>query len=87
MPLAGTTGRHRSSRAQATDAELDMSTLLSIEDVAAMLRRSPETLRKDLRRNPLAVPPRVVIPGTRLLRWRHEDVTAWLAANAEVRHG
>jgi predicted DNA-binding transcriptional regulator AlpA len=87
VPLAGTAGRYRSPRALATDLESEMDGLLSVEEVAAMLRRSPETLRKDLRRNPLAVPPRVTVPGTRLLRWRREDVTAWLAANVEGRHG
>jgi len=61
-----------------------MSGLLTLKDVAAMLGRRPETIRKDLRRNPAAVPPRVCIPGTRLLRWRSEDVTAWLAANVEA---
>jgi predicted DNA-binding transcriptional regulator AlpA len=27
----------------------------------------------------MAVPPRLNIPGTRLLRWRRADVDAWLA--------
>jgi len=53
--------------------------LLDLNELAALLRRSPETLRKDLRRNPRAVPPRLNIPGTRLLRWRAVDVECWLA--------
>lgn len=53
--------------------------LLSLEDLALLLGRSPETIRKDLRRNPGAVPPRLVITGTRLLRWRPVDVDAWLS--------
>lgn len=63
--------------------------LLSLAQVATLLGRCPETVRKDLTRNPLAVPPRVVIPGTRLLRWREVDVEVWLAGhivdNASVR--
>jgi predicted DNA-binding transcriptional regulator AlpA len=55
--------------------------LLTLNEVAAHLRRSPETVRKDLTRNPLAVPPRVVIPGTRLLRWRDVDVEEWVAGH------
>lgn len=55
-----------------------MSRLLDIQELAALLGRSPETIKKDLRRNPLAVPPRLHIPGTRLLRWREDDVEAWL---------
>lgn len=54
--------------------------LLDLQDLADLLGRSPETIKKDLTRNPLAVPPRLHIPGTRLLRWRAEDVDAWLKA-------
>ena len=61
--------------------------ILDIHELACLLQRSPETIRKDLRRNPLAVPPRLHIPGTRLLRWRACDVDAWLADYVEVRHG
>lgn len=53
--------------------------LLDIDELGALLGRSRETIKKDLRRNPLAVPPRLHIPGTRLLRWRECDVDAWLA--------
>ncbi|MGE0111655.1 helix-turn-helix transcriptional regulator [Aquabacterium sp.] len=56
--------------------------LLTINDVAQLLGRSPSTLKRDLRRNPDAVPPRMMLPGTRLLRWREEDVAAWLALHA-----
>ncbi|CAG9179208.1 helix-turn-helix transcriptional regulator [Cupriavidus pinatubonensis] len=56
-----------------------MSNLLDINDLAELLGRSPETIKKDIQRNPLAVPPRLHIPGTRLLRWRQVDVDAWLA--------
>ena len=52
--------------------------LIDIKALAALLQRSPETIRKDLKRNPTAVPPRVMIPGTRLLRWRAADVETWL---------
>ena len=61
--------------------------LLDLEDLAALLGRSPETIKKDLRRNRLAVPPRVHIPGTRLLRWRVTDVEAWLASYVEQTGG
>ncbi|MGF6937110.1 putative DNA-binding transcriptional regulator AlpA [Paraburkholderia sp. UCT70] len=53
--------------------------LLDLDELAALLGRSPATIKKDLRRNPMAVPPRLQIPGTRLLRWRECDVDAWLA--------
>lgn len=54
--------------------------LLDLQELSDLLDRSPETIKKDLKRNPLAVPPRLHIPGTRLLRWRAADVDAWLKA-------
>lgn len=61
--------------------------LLDLNDLASMLGRSPETIKKDMLRNHLAVPPRLHIPGTRLLRWRRVDVAAWLASHVESRVG
>lgn len=55
-----------------------MSKLLDLQELARLLRRSPETIKRDLRRNPSAVPPRLTLPGTRLLRWRVTDVERWL---------
>lgn len=64
--------------------------VLELCDLARLLGRSPETIRKDLRRNPAAVPPRFVIAGTRLLRWRAVDVQTWMdehVTTVGVRHG
>ncbi len=73
-----------------SDAKAPVQTipLLTLEELAVILGRSPETIRKDIRRNPDAVPPRLQLPGTRLLRWRASDVDAWLAVNVqkEARH-
>lgn len=60
--------------------------LLDIDELGLLLKRSPATIRKDMRRNPFAVPQRLHIPGTRLLRWRECDVLAWLE-EATVRTG
>lgn len=60
-----------------------MQHLLDLEELSALLGRSPETIKKDMKRNRLAVPPRLHIPGTRLLRWRPMDVEAWLASCSE----
>ncbi len=57
---------------------MNVQRLLSLEELAAILGRSPETVRRDLKRNPMAVPARLHMPGTRLLRWRPSDVQAWL---------
>lgn len=61
--------------------------LLDLHDLATLLGRSPETVKKDMKRNRLAVPPRLHIPGTRLLRWRQVDVEAWLAACVDRKEG
>ena len=61
------------------------NSILDLTDLAGLLGRSPETVKKDMKRNRLAVPPRLHIPGTRLLRWRRVDVDAWLASYVEER--
>ena len=61
--------------------------LLDLNELSELLGRSPETIKKDMKRNRLAVPPRLFIPGTRLLRWRQIDVDAWLSSHVEVRSG
>ncbi|WP_354670175.1 helix-turn-helix domain-containing protein [Janthinobacterium sp. SUN120] len=61
------------------------NSIWDLADLADLLGRSPETIKKDIRRNRLAVPPRLHIPGTRLLRWRRVDVDAWLASHVESR--
>ena len=58
--------------------------LLTLDDLAQLLGRSPDTIKKDMRRNPQAVPPRLMLPHTRLLRWRVCDVDAWLAHFVQV---
>jgi hypothetical protein len=55
-----------------------MEQLLDADELGKILGRSPHTLKRDLRRNPAAVPPRMQLPGTRLLRWRPEVVRKWL---------
>jgi len=60
-----------------------MENLLTLGDLARLLGRSAETIRKDVRRKPGAVPPFVVLPGTRQMRWRPSDVQNWLDARVE----
>jgi predicted DNA-binding transcriptional regulator AlpA len=61
--------------------------LLDLQELATVLGRSPETIKKDLKRNPGAVPPRLQLPHTRLLRWRAADVEVWLAAHVQGKQG
>jgi len=62
-----------------------MEKLLDLNELSVVLGRSPETIKKDMTRNRLAVPLRLHIPGTRLLRWRRIDVDNWLASHVEIR--
>jgi len=62
-------------------------TIIDLNELSALLGRSSETIKKDMKRNRLAVPPRLHIPGTRLLRWRKIDVDSWLASHVEIRSG
>lgn len=62
--------------------DFHMTPLLDVNDLSRALGRSTHTIKRDLRRNPDAVPPRLCIPGTKLLRWREADVSAWLCALA-----
>jgi predicted DNA-binding transcriptional regulator AlpA len=57
--------------------------LIDLQELASLLGRSTKTIRNDLQRRPEAVPPRLLLPSTRLLRWRLVDVTAWLAQHVE----
>lgn len=61
--------------------------LLDLGELSQLLGRSPQTIRKDLRRRPDAVPPRLRLPGTRLLRWRAADVEHWLSLHVEGPRG
>lgn len=58
--------------------------LLGPETIAEILGKSTETIVRDHARRPQSLPPSLRIPGSRLLRWRREDVEAWLA-DLEVR--
>ena len=62
----------------------DELTLLGPEDIAFLLKRTIKGVKADATRRPDILPPRFIVPGTRLLRWRRKDVVAWLDAWAEV---
>ena len=56
-----------------------MQRLINIAELAEILGRSTETIKKNLQTCPQAVPPRVLIPRTRMLRWRVTDVEQWIS--------
>lgn len=56
-----------------------MEDVLDINQLAWRLGDSVETIQKNMRRNPVQVPPQMYVRGdAALLRWRLETVEAWL---------
>lgn len=51
---------------------------LTVEDMAALLKRSVSTVKSDVSRRPHTLPPRLVVPGTKAVMWLESDVHAWL---------
>jgi len=54
-----------------------------LQELAALLKRSPGTILNDRVRNPEAVPPAIRLPHTRHLLWERATVCAWLAKLTE----
>lgn len=61
-----------------------MVELLDVSQLAALLRKTVPSIRSDVSRNPLSLPPRCKLPGSRRLLWRAEDVSAWLASCVDL---
>jgi hypothetical protein len=54
------------------------ATVLSVDQLAKLVHKSPASVRSDASRNPSALPPICRLPGNKRLLWRLEDVQAWL---------
>jgi predicted DNA-binding transcriptional regulator AlpA len=52
--------------------------MIGPEELGQILGRSTKTIKCDVTRRPNTLPPRFVVPGTRLLRWRIVDVRNWV---------
>nr|WP_315232418.1 helix-turn-helix domain-containing protein [uncultured Albidiferax sp.] len=62
---------------------METEPLLTLDDLAQLLGRSKNTIRRAIRRNPQAVPPHLALPHPQLLRWRATDVETWLALRTQ----
>lgn len=51
---------------------------VTVEELAKVLNRSPETIRSDVRRRPDTLPVRLKIPGSKQLLWLESDVVTFL---------
>lgn len=64
--------------------------LLDVSELAAFLRKSVASVRRDASTYPERLPPRLKLPGNRRLLWRQDDVVKWLSPSdvqAPVRRG
>ncbi len=57
---------------------MSLEKLLTVDDLAEILSRSPGTIKNQSSTNPSKLPPVCRIPGSRRLLWRREDVASWL---------
>ena len=53
-------------------------TLLDIDALSSVISLAPQTIKNMLSKNPAALPPRVVIPGVRSVRFHSDDVVSWI---------
>ena len=54
--------------------------LLTLADLAVLLQVHLNTVRADLHRRPETLPPRMLLPGRRIVRFLKRDVATWLMA-------
>lgn len=57
---------------------MSLEKLLTVDELAKILSRSPGTIKNQHSENPSKLPPICRIPGSRRLLWRREDVANWL---------
>ena len=56
-----------------------ITTYLDIDELAALIGKSVRAIKRKLLSDPSAVPPKMHIPGSAMLRWRKHEVEAWWA--------
>jgi len=56
-----------------------MNKLLTVDELALILRKAAASIRSDAHRNPSSLPPICSLPQTKRLLWRESDVESWLS--------
>lgn len=54
-------------------------TYLDITELAALLGLSENLIKKKVRTDPNAIPSKMHLPGSQMLRWRLHEVENWMA--------
>lgn len=68
---------------EVAQVELFMDQLLTVEQLAQVLHKTPSSVRSDASRNSKSLPPICRLPGSKRLLWRAEDVRNWIASFVE----
>lgn len=58
---------------------------LDVDELAELLGESAVSLKKKMRANSSEVPPRMHLPGSKMLRWRLHEVENWISETGWVR--
>jgi predicted DNA-binding transcriptional regulator AlpA len=64
-----------------------MESYLDIAELAVLLGQSQSTIKRKLSTHPHCLPPRMHLPGTKMLRWRSHDVENWKVETGWSRSG
>jgi len=56
-----------------------MNKLLTVDELALILRKAAASIRSDAHRNPSSLPPICSLPKTKRLLWRESDVERWIS--------
>lgn len=59
---------------------------LGVDEIAALLHKTPRTVREDARRRPHSLPPRLRIPGSDRMLWLESDVAEWIESCRVTNH-
>ena len=57
--------------------------LMSVEELAALLHKSPATVRSDVHRRPMGLPPRYKLPGMKRIFYKRCEVMEWLDSHIQ----
>lgn len=60
--------------------EHELTEILTTEQLARLIHKSPASIRSDASRNPRSLPPICRLPGSKRLLWRLIDVRNWIEA-------
>lgn len=55
-----------------------MTSYLDIDELAELMGLSPGTVMRKLSLSPAAIPPKMHLPASKMLRWRSDEVTIWM---------